>query len=168
MNLTAEIKNVVMDLAPVEAAVNRATKKVLGEIGGYLRKSMMNSIKAAPYGKVSPPGSPPFDHFGAAARVRRRKAKKQGVKLAQQKGRQLGIRDIRYDVDMAREEVIVGFAGWGETPSIPQALEESGSSVNWRGRTITLKPHPTAKPALDRALSTESNRFRNLWAGSVK
>ncbi len=165
-----ELLNFTFDAEKVIAAADRAIYNTLREVGGYLRKSMMNSIKPGPYGKISPAGSPPLDHYGAAGRIARRKLRRSGVAVKAAAGWALGVRYILFEVDKQKHIVNVGFAGkviYGDR-TVPDVLEHGGLATRWDGKTFWMQARPTAQPALDRALSTESDRFRNLWANSVK
>ncbi len=165
-----EVTKVIIDNFAVVKAVDEGIVKSLREAGGYLRKSMMNSIKAAPYGNHAGYGQPMFDHMGAAARIAHRKLRKAGIKVKAASGWALGIRYILFAVDVTRQEMVVGFMGAAihGSRTVPDVLEHGGVGTRWDGRTFVMRPRPVAEPALQRALTTESDRFRNLWADSVK
>ena len=158
-------KGMFFDRAKIIASIDAETLRSLRTAGGYLRKVARNSIKAAPYGQIAPPGSPPLSHFGLQVRTTTRgKRKVSHAKGAV--GVDGGIRNIQFALQNG--SLIVGPLSHNASGSTPllRALEEGGQSKNWKGETIQIAPHPFMRPALDKSL--EQDRFAKLWHNSVK
>ena len=163
-------KKVFFDREAIFSAVDKAVRKNLSEMGGYIRRVAVNSIRAAPYGTSAPAGQPPYDHLGAMVRFNNKRRRKAGLAPVKLVGFQNGIRNILYGFEASTQSVIVGPAGHGKAASgitpIPLVLERGGISQRWDGTPIRIAPHPYMAPALAKSLKTD--RFMALWRNSVK
>lgn len=147
-------KAMFFDTARVKRRVDDATRRVLGHMGGLVRKSAIGSIREAPMNRHAPAGQPPFSHVSARRRAWNRRRKARGKDPI--RGGFKGLKHILYSYEPSRRSVIAGPAS-NRTRSItiPEILEEG-----LRG----IKARPFMGPALER----EKPKFAGLWANSVK
>lgn len=161
-------QKIFFDRAKITASIDAATLKNLRYAGGYIRRVAVNSIKAAPYGKVAPPGAPPLDHHSAMRRWANRKNKKKGLKPKKIVGYDNGIRNILFGFDTIARSLVVGPVGqviYGKR-TVPDVLERGGTGTDSKGRPIQVAPHPFMAPALAKA--QQDDRFVGIWKNSVK
>jgi len=154
---------------PKVLRVTRAKdRRALSQAGAHIRQTARNSIKSRRFGLISKPGNPPFDHVGYARSQRNRVLKKQGLP-PKPKPKALdarGLRVILFGYDPQNKSVVIGplrFGGQKGQSTLPQALEFGGQSVNYKGKTITIRARPFMRPALARELPQLPKR----WASSV-
>lgn len=166
-----KIKELFFDREKVQRAMDRGTSRALSRAGAHVRTSARSSIRTRKYGFTSQPGSPPFDHTGAALQAANKTRRKQGLAPIKQtaSGSGLaakGLRTILFGYEPQNESVVIGpvrFGGNRGTSTVPQTLEFGGQARNWKGRTIAIRPRPFMRPALERELPKLPQR----WAGQV-
>ena len=162
MAFKLQITGLRFDSAAILDAVDEATRKNLSAGGALTRKIQQQSMR---YGdKPSPPGSPPTAHRGGGS-----------------PGKGPFLRKfVQFSFDPSTRSVVAGPAKLGRGDA-PEALEKGGTvrrRVRQRvgdkrgGRLtgkrvsvdITIRPRPSAKPALDKA----TPKLVGVWADSVK
>lgn len=156
-------KSKFFDRQIVIDAVNKAERRSLSKIGAYIRTAARSSIRYRK--KPSPPGSPPSAH---RTMTRRRINKKGQTKIQSVSP----LREfIFFAYDQENNSVIAGPAllNGQAGAKILMALEMGGTSEiiarDGKKISITLKPRPFMKPALDKALA---DILRKSLTDSVK
>jgi len=161
-------RRVFFDRQAVISAVDRATRQTLSKGGALVRKIAMNSIRPAPSGKYSPPGSPPYDHVGFVNKQFNRQRKRLGIAPVRLTGNQRGLRAILFGFDPGRRSVIIGATLISKPYSggitVPQLLEFGGTVTKRNKQRITVAPHPFMRPAMEKS----GGPFLELWKNSVK
>lgn len=141
-----QAKRLFFDKSAVTRAVDRAERKVFSKFGAFVRQTARNSIRTRR--ERSLPGEPPSSHTGLLKRF------------------------ILFLYDPARHSVIVGPVRLNQKiGEAPAALEFGGRSRVYAGRrnrrrlrTVTIRPRPYMRPALER----ERPQLPALWANSVR
>ena len=118
-----DVKKTFFDRAAVIDATDKATRKALGNIGGYVRKTAKSSIKQSD--SISPPGQPPRSHTGRL---------KQGV---------------LYGYDQGQRSVVVGPTVWRTSKPL-QMLEYGGTTMR-KGRPARYRARPFMGPAMEKS-----------------
>jgi hypothetical protein len=144
MNLTMSFK-MKFNAQAVLSPAQRAERKLLNYMGGYVRTVAKNSIRkgGAPH-TASPPNTAPFTHAGSL-----------GQNL---KGKLFGYKDfIFYAYDAAKRAVFIGpvLLRGRAGPLICQTLEFGGAELIWiprHGKQVQVManflPRPHMRPAL--------------------
>ena len=136
------------DRAQVMAVMSERTRSALSQLGALTRRLAMQSIKDAPRGTYSRPGSPPFSHSGEFKRF------------------------ILFAFDQGMNEMLVGAALFASTKSktpVPELLEYGGNTTDWKGRGRDYPARPHMRPAMRRALSAKNvqEAFDRAGAGNL-
>jgi hypothetical protein len=146
-----DVKKIFFDPVEVMRKAGQANKISLSRIGSYVRQVAKNSIKdvrkvakkegGSIFGRVSPPGSPPYSHVGLL---------KQGILFV-------------YDAD--RKSVVVGPTLLRDRPKYRDALEmlEYGGTTTRKGKPARYRARPFMGPAME-----NSAPFDRFWKDSVK
>lgn len=142
-----QVKGLFFDTEKVLRATDKAERRVLSKFGAYVRRGARSSIRKrrAP----SPPGTPPSSHTGVLKRF------------------------IFFAYEPERRTVVIGPARLNQkTGDAPPALEYGGQSRVVTGnrrrrrrvRTVTIRPRPFMRPALER----ERPKLPAMWKNSVR
>lgn len=136
------------DRANVIAVMSARTHDAFGQLGALTRKIAIDSIKDAPRGTYSRPGSPPFSHSGEFKRF------------------------ILFAFDRGMNEMLVGAALFASTKSktpVPELLEYGGNTTDWKGRGRDYAARPHMRPAMRGALSAKNvqEAFDRAGAGHL-
>lgn len=153
--INARIKRLFFDRKAVISAVDRTTRKVLSRIGSFIRRDARKSIRSGgKKHKVSAPGEPPRSHTGDL---------KNGIVFAY-------VEDTKSVVIGPIKMVTKGASPFGGA-TIPQILEEGGTTPGFRGRGRRRKPVRQvtiqARPYMSPALSLNLPKLPAMWANSV-
>ena len=137
-----QTKGLFFDRARVQAATDRAQRRVLRRFGAFVRQRARTSIR--PRKGTSPPGQPPYSHTGLLRR------------------------NIYFAYEPMRRSVIVGpvrlNAKAGEAPRL---LETGGRTLRrHRGRLqpAIYRPRPYMLPAF----AAEQQKLPSLWKNSIR
>jgi hypothetical protein len=141
------------DSEAVIKAMDAKSRKALGKIGAYVRRTAKSSLKYRD--GPSTPGTPPHVHRGAM--VRHTKNKKTGAVKTR------GVSPLRelwfFGVDLNTMSVVVGPAIFRKVNTVPMSLERGGQieiTLRQRGphgksirerRVVRIAARPTAEPA---------------------
>jgi len=156
MGVKAELKNWFFDRDQIVRLLDKRTFGVLGHFGGFVRKWALNSIKSKPYGAISKPGQPPYDHMGYSHKLANKRRRAAGLPTEKQGGFK-GIKHIYYGLDRVRRSVVIGpLASSGKSDVLP-ALEYGGTSRVFTGtrrrrkveKVVHIRPHPFMQPAFE-------------------
>jgi hypothetical protein len=133
-----DVKKIFFDREKIINATDKATRKALGNIGGYVRKVARNSIQKGK--RPSPPGQPPHSHVGLL---------KQG---------------ILYGYDADSKSVVVGPTLLRSRSKYGDTLEmiEYGGTTNRKGKPARYRARPFMEPAKEK-----SAPFDRFWKDSV-
>lgn len=161
IGVNINIKGRFFDRAKVRKSVKSGTLKILRRAGGEVRKRAIFSIKRKPYGQISSPGSPPFDHAGYARARINRKRKKEG-KPAVSKG--IGVKSILFGLADNNESVIIGpvISNSAKGNGVLEALELGKRSRNAEGKSIKIGKRPFMGPALRTVTPSLPAAFRGI------
>lgn len=118
-----DIKKTFFDRQAVINATDKASRKALGHIGGFVRKTAKSSIKQGD--DISPPGMPPQSHTGRLKR------------------------GILYGYDSSKKSVVIGPTLWRK--SEPLELLEYGGHTKRKGKPARYRARPFMGPARDAA-----------------
>ncbi len=130
-------------------AVDRARRRNLTRLGGWIRKTARRSILKRK--STSAPGKPPSSHVGRLKNL------------------------IFYAFDEAQFSVVIGAMLWGGAKfrgsrRAPELLEHGGvTSRSRRGRRprrMRYRPRPFMGPALGKAVSED--KLAQVWRNSVR
>ena len=137
-------KQLFADSKAVLSAADRASRKVLGKFGAYVRRTAKQSIRKRK--RPALPGSPPSSHTGLLKR------------------------HIYFFADSQTRNVVIGpirLSGRASGGEAPHALEEGGmvSVASRRGRkkNVMIQPRPFMGPAMEK----EKPRLPQLWQDSI-
>jgi len=139
-------KRMFFDAPKVARAVDKATRRVLGRFGAFVRTAARSSIRKRK--RISRPGEPPSSHGGLLKRY------------------------ILFGYDQARRSVVIGPMKLNQkVGNTPEALEHGGTSViayglrrNRRQKRVKIRPRPYMGPAFER----EQPKLPAMWANSVR
>lgn len=138
-------KEMFFDRSEIIAKLDAATRKVLGNFGGYCRRVARNSMRKAR--GPSQPGQPPHVHTGLL---------KNG---------------IAYGYDASAGSVVIGPTPLKGMGIVPPLLEYGGRAMRRvragkkrKDKMVTYAPRPFMGPAFDKTLP----QLPAMWAGSVK
>ncbi len=172
IGVTYEMKKMFFDRAKVQAALTKQRHKFLGNVGGYVRKTAIRSMRrVGKRGKPSRPGQPPKFHGDE----------------------QFSLRKILYGFDAIRQSVVIGpvkgnkktYVGGVLLPGTVPNLHEFGGRVGIREKRVgsdwtpigkrkarpgqpmrvRLATYP-ARPFMAPALVKAEKKFPGLWANN--
>jgi len=135
------------DAPAVAKAVDRSTRKALSRFGAYVRRTMKSSIRKRK--RTANPGEPPSSHTGLLKKF------------------------VFFAFDPQDRSVVIGPERLNaKIGNAPEVLEYGGTNTvatYRRGkiagkRTVRIKPHPYARPAL----AKESPKLPEMWRDSVR
>ncbi len=139
--LTVEVKRLFMDRDRVIRATDRAQRRALSRIGGYVRTTAKRSIRKRK--KKSEPGKPPSSHSGEL------------------RG------GIWFSYEPREKTVVIGPVSFGT--GVPSVLEHGGTinvktdrrGTPGRSETVRIKARPYMGPAERDARERIPDAFRN-------
>lgn len=151
--LEFKVKEWFFDTEKVMAAVDKAERQNLSQFGAFVRRRARKLIRpGGKKGKVSAPGEPPRYHSPEP-----------------------NLRKILFAYEPQKKTVIIGPVILNQSTAVAgrvtEALEKGGRVTvrqgtrrKRRSKTITIRKRPYMVPAL----TTEAEKFPDIWAHSVK
>jgi len=133
-------KQLFADSKAVLSAADRASRKVLGKFGAYVRRTAKQSIRKRK--RPALPGSPPSSHTGLLKR------------------------HIYFFADAQSRNVVIGpirLSGRASGGEAPHALEEGGMVSIAGKRKVRIQPRPFMGPAMEK----EKPQLPQLWRNSI-
>lgn len=132
--------------AQLQAEQRRNKRRALFRMAAFVRTRQRSLIKTRKSRKPAPRGSPPISHTS----------------------RKPNMRSIRFAVDVAADDAVIGpivFTGRHTGKPAPETLEHGGATDqtldDGQRRRIRVAAHPSARPALEMEIS----KFPDLLAG---
>lgn len=156
----------------VMRAMDSQTRQTLSRFGAYVArraKSLIRPARQLPLGEMSADELLQYRIAQAAAKRAGRAAPKRPLassKPGEPPRSILGYlrRFIYFGWDPATHSVVIGPALFGgASGTAPRVLEEGGMTVNYKGKTLTIKPRPFMSPAFQ----AELVELPKIWQQSV-
>lgn len=149
------------DREAVLKAVDKAVAKAMSRFGAFVRQRAKTSIRYR--NDPAPPGSPPSAHRTGMKLVKPRKSGRPGQTPSGKRQMSSPLRDfIFFAYDRDKQTVVIGPAKTNQAAprkflplgmaTVPQVIEEGGTLTGGARGPITIRPHPSMKPARDAEL----------------
>ena len=136
MGTTGDVRKTFFDTKAVKDKVAPAVRRALSRFGAFVRTRSRSSIKRKPFGKVAPPGKPPYAHGDDLKR-------------------------ILFGYDEARKSVVIGPVLFGAQSGAPRRLEEGGATTRG-GKPVRVRPRPYMGPAFSAELTKLGGQLKAL------
>lgn len=138
-----DLRGMFFDRKAVTNAVDRATRKVLGKFGAYVRTTARSSIRRRK--KVSAPGQPPTSWTGLLKRF------------------------LFFAYEPDRKSVVIGPARFDKSDGEALPLLEYGGRTTRRDRKGKRRAaNYRARPYMGPAFEKERKKLPDLWRDSVR
>lgn len=144
------VKSLFFDKEEVRRRVDDGTRAALSKAGAFVMTTGRQSMKNAPAGRYSPPGSPPFAHSG-----------KKGALLK---------RFLYFSFDPSSKSVVVGPTALGRS-TVPNVQEFGGSITirprRGRNKGKTIRQKYAARPYMGPALEANLDKIPEAFRGCI-
>ena len=146
IGMNVNVKKMFFDRKAVMRGVDRATRRVLGRFGAFVRRAAKSSIRKRK--RTSAPGEPPSSHAGLLKKL------------------------IFFGYDRDRRSVVIGPQRLNQKiGDAPAALEHGGMSTvveGLRGKRKKRRVNIRARPFMGPAFEQEKPKLPQMWANSVR
>lgn len=150
------VKSLFFTVKAVRDQLDPAVRRALSKFGAFVRRRAKSSLKYKD--GPAPPGQPPHVHRTTVFTAKKGKRPKKGKPPKPVSP----LRELLFfSYDPRNKSVVIGPAIGGPKSGAPETLEEGGTASR-DGKTVTIAPRPTMRPAFRIELDKVGGDFRAI------